>query len=379
MRIGFDAKRAFHNSRGLGNYSRDLITGLSKYYSSHEYFLFTPPVEMGENTRWAKDYNNLRIITPQTFLAKKFSSLWRSFSLKDEISKYELDIFHGLSHELPVGISNSNCKSVVTIHDLIFLRFPEFFPFIDRKVYLKKFTYACDHADTVIAICEQTKRDLIEFLGVREDKIEVVYQTCNPRFYTLWEDSKRKETLSKYNIKKDFILTVGAIEQRKNVLSLVKAYASLKKEINVDLVIVGKGKAYKEQVQNYIKSKGLESRVHILENVSHFDLPAFYQEAKLFCYPSHFEGFGIPIIEALFSKTPVITSRGSCFPEAGGPNSIYIDPESVGEISDAIVSVLTDEDKSYQMAEMGRNYVEKFHRSKTSENLFQIYNKLLSQ
>lgn len=378
MKIGFDAKRAFHNSRGLGNYSRDLISGLSKYYPENEYYLFTPPINDESMHKWATGYSNLRIVEPDSYFSKKISSLWRSFSIAKEVQKRKLDIYHGLSHELPVGIDSSGVKSVVTIHDLIFLRYPDYFPFIDRKIYLKKFKYSCEKADLIIAICEQTKSDIIEFLGIKESKIKVVYQTCNPRFYTLMDEDKLRKVVSSYGISGKFILNVGALEERKNALNLVKAYARLKKEINHHLVLIGNGKKYRTQIENYIESKNLGDRVTILDNVSHRDLPAFYQAADLFCYPSHFEGFGIPIIEALFSKTPVITSKGSCFPESGGPKSIYIDSKSIEELTEKMTEVLTNSDLAYQMIEEGRNYVEKFHRSKTSECLFNIYKELIN-
>ena len=377
MRIGYDAKRAFHNFRGLGNYSRDLLAGLKQYYSRHDYLLFTPPLKDDRAHRWAEEYSSLEVVTPDSYMGQKFSTAWRSLFLSGELKKYNLDIFHGLSHELPPGIEKTGIKSVVTIHDLIFMRYPKFFPWVDRKVYLRKVKYACEAADLVIAICNQTKNDLINFLGVDEKKIRVVYQTCNPRFYSPLSEEKLSSTLSKYGISGKFILNVGAIEPRKNALNLVKAFASLKKESNRNLVLIGNGGDYKVEIENYIQGKDLGDRVTILSDVTHKDLPAFYQAAELFCYPSHFEGFGIPIIEALFSKTPVITSKGSCFPEAGGPDSIYIQSESVSELTQAIEDVLTNDELKYKMIENGRNFVEKFHRSKTSENLINIYEELL--
>jgi glycosyltransferase involved in cell wall biosynthesis len=373
MRIGFDAKRAFHNFRGLGNYSRDLLAGLNQYYSRNDYLLFSPPLKDQRAFKWRDEYSSFEVITPTSFLGKKFSTAWRSLFLTDELKNHELDIFHGLSHELPPGIEKSGIKSIVTIHDLIFMRYPEFFPWVDRKVYLKKVRYACEAAALIICICNQTKEDVVNFLGVNPDKIRVVYQTCNPRFYTPMEEDKMKSILSKYGVDGKYILNVGAIEPRKNALNLVKAFANLKKESNRNLILVGNGGEYKKEIETYIESKDLGDRIKIISNVTHTDLPAFYQGADLFCYPSHFEGFGIPIIEALFSKTPVITSKGSCFPEAGGPDSVYIDSESIPELTEAIERVLTDDKLRYKMIENGRNFVEKFHRSKTSERLIEVY------
>ncbi|AYF44187.1 glycosyltransferase, group 1 family protein [Halobacteriovorax sp. BALOs_7] len=376
MKIGFDAKRAFHNFRGLGNYSRDLIASLSRYHTEHSYYLFTPDFNDDRAIHWLDQYNNLNVVRPKDFVSRKFPASWRSFKVAQEAKDLELDIFHGLSHELPQGIEKTGIKTVVTIHDLLFLRFPQNFKWLDRQVYFKKIKYATEVADVVIAICEQTKTDLINYLGCPAEKIRVVYQTCNPRFYSPIPVEKQVATVERYGIHDKFILYVGAIEPNKNTMTLVKAYADLKKSINHKLVIVGNGGKYKKQVESYIHSKGLEDRVIILSNVTNDDLPAFYQRSDLFCFPSFFEGFGIPIIEALFSKTPVITSKGSVFPEAGGPNTIYVDPNNKQELSEQISNVLTNHDLAFEMVEMGRNFVEKFHRRQTAQNLVDLYNSL---
>jgi glycosyltransferase involved in cell wall biosynthesis len=377
MRIGYDAKRAFHNFRGLGNYSRDLLAGMSKYYPKEDYFLFTPPFKDDRAVKWGHEYENFKIITPQKTLHKTFSSAWRSLFLVDEISKLDLDIYHGLSHELPNGIENLGIKKVVTIHDLIFLRMPEHFNWLDRQVYLRKVRYACEVADVIVAICEQTKSDLIELLQVPSEKIEVIYQTCNPRFYTPATDQKIETISKRYNLPEKFILSVGAIEERKNLMGVVRAFNQIRGQVNHDLVVVGQGKEYKQQVQEYVNNNNLNSGVHFLTDVTHTDLPIIYQLADLFCYPSFYEGFGIPIIEALFSKTPVLTSEGGVFPEAAGPHSLYINPHSVDEISSGMLKVLQDDEFSYAMREHGRNFVEKFHRSKTSEQMYQLYQRLV--
>jgi glycosyltransferase involved in cell wall biosynthesis len=378
MRVGFDGKRAFHNFRGLGNYSRTLIESLIVHYPQLQCFLYTPPYKDERAIAWRKMLESMNVCLPTTAIGETFPSLWRSFMMPEDIKREGLDLYHGLSHELPMGITKLNIKKVVTIHDLIFMRFPQYFPFIDRVVYKRKFQYSCSVADKVIAICEQTKQDLIDFLDVPESKIEVVYQSCNPRFFVPSEESKIQEIRAKYLLDKEYILNVGAIEPRKNTLTLVKAFHSISSSIKEDLILVGQGKKYKDEIEDYIVENNLVGRVRIISNVPMADLPAIYTAAKLFVYPSHFEGFGIPIIESLFSKTPVITSKGSCFPEAGGPNSIYIDPDNSQEIAHEIKSILEDRDRQVKMIEEGYRFVQKFHWSKTSENLFTLYAKMIN-
>ena len=373
MNIGFDSKRAFHNSRGLGNYSKDLISGLSRSSAKNNYFLFTPPIKNEENKRWLQGHEDLTVVTPNDLFSKKIGPLWRSFFITKEFKKYNIDLYHGLSHELPFGIGKTQVKTALTVHDLIFMRFPEYFPWIDRKIYLKKLTYSCDVANVIIAICEQTKNDLVEMLNIDKNKIKVAYQSCNPRFYTALEEEKKEFILKRYNVSKDFILIVGAIEPRKNTLTLLKAFLNLKDSCQQNLIIIGDGGKYKKRIEHFIKKHSLEKRVRILSNVLNIDLPAFYQAATLFCYPSFFEGFGIPIIESLFSETPVITSKGGVFPEVAGENSLYIDPNSTEELTEKIKEVINSKEIQFNMASKGRIFVEKFHRIKTTEKIIQIY------
>ena len=377
MRLGFDGKRATQNFRGLGNYSRGLLEGLLQY-SNEEVFLYSPPVKDQRAIKWLKENENhrLHLREPQGSIEQKVPSLWRSFSIIKDLRKDHLDLYHGLSHEIPVGIGALPFKSVVTIHDLIFLRYPEFFPFIDRVTYKKKFTYASKNADMVLAICEQTKRDLIEFLGVDERKILVHYQSCDPVFYEERPFEKKRELMKKYHFERPFILCVGAFEERKNQLNLIEAFAKTCHLYEQDLVLIGNGKKYLEACKKKVEELKLSNRVRFLSNIPFDELPLFYQAADLFCFPSHFEGFGLPIVEALFSKTPVITSFGSCFPESAGPDSVYIDPLSVADLAEKITLVLNDVALQERMITRGYDFVQQFHRQKVNEKLLECYARL---
>ncbi len=375
-KIGFDAKRAFHNFRGLGNYSRTLIESLYKYYPENEYYLFTPPFKDNRAVEWGRRNSLGKVITPGKSTGKLMSSAWRSLFLTSALEKNDIDIYHGLSHELPPRIGKSKIKSVVTIHDLIFMRYPEFFPGIDRWVYKKKFSASIEMADVVAATCIQTKNDLIELLKCPEDKIQVIYQSCNPDFYYSKPESEIESVKSRFELPEFYILYVGALEERKNVISLVKAFSRIKDHIPHELILVGRGKEYKKLIEKEIIDQGLQLRVKILENVENDDLPAMYQAASLFVFPSFFEGWGVPIVEALFSETPVITSKGSVFPESAGDYSLFIDPHSVEDLADKMEKVLFDEELQGQMTARGRIHAEKFHWKNTSGNLMQLYNSL---
>ena len=371
MNIGFDAKRLFNNTTGLGNYSRTLVRNLKAFYPSNEYHLFTPKIKQNPQTEpfLTGDYI---VHQPQNMPGW----LWRSSFVKNDIIKSNIDVFHGLSHELPMGIHKTGICTVVTIHDLIYKFHPEDFPWIDRKIYDYKFKYACEKADRIIAISESTKSDLIMHYGVDSERISVIYQTCNDAFKTGVTEDIISQNLAKYHLPEQFILYVGTINKRKNLLSVVKAMHLLKGKINMPLVVVGDGKEYKQTVLDYIKEHGLESLVLFAPYIQNTDLPALYHRAKIFVYPSKYEGFGIPIIEALYCRTPVITSRLSSLPEAAGPGAHYIDPENPETIADGILKILTSPEYYKQLATQGYNHVQKFNHRDSTQLLMGLYERI---
>ncbi|MCS2948300.1 glycosyltransferase family 4 protein [Bacteroides sp. BFG-638] len=376
MRIGFDGKRAVQNFTGLGNYSRYIVDILCQFGPENEYVLYAP--KKRENKRLdklTKQYQQLQLSYPTTSSWKKLSPLWRVWGVTRQLEKEKIDIFHGLSNELPLNIHQSEVKSIVTIHDLIFLRYPQYYHSIDRKIYTYKFRKACENADKIIAISECTKRDIIEFFRIPADKIEVVYQGCDPSFIHPVAEEKKREVRAKYQLPDHYILNVGSIEERKNALSAVQALMMLPEQIH--LVIVGRHTEYTDKVEHFIKEYKLEERVHIISNVPFDDLPAFYQLAEIFVYPSRFEGFGIPIIEALYSGIPVVAATGSCLEEAGGPDSIYVHPDDIKGMADAFKQIYTDPERKKNMIEKGHSFAKRFSEEKQAEEILNIYKKLM--
>ncbi len=371
MKIGFDAKRAFLNNSGLGSYSRNLITALLRRFPENEYYLYTPAINPALFTP-VSSYVHVR--TPQAFIHKTFNSYWRSYSLSDRLVNDKLDIYHGLSHEIPFRFPVDKVKPIVTIHDLIFMRFPEWYTLADRLIYRLKFKYACQTASRIIAISRQTANDITEFFGISPDKIDVIYQGCNPAFYIPLSADEKKKIRLKYGIPEQYILYVGTIEERKNLLTLIKAMHV--GGIRLPLVAVGRPTGYMKKINSFLKRHKIKGMT-FLNEIENTHLPAFYQMASVFVYPSFYEGFGIPILEALASGTPVVTSKGGCFTEAGGSAALYTDPENYEELAEALKNSLADTALRKKMIELGLQHASTFNTEKMAENVMNTYLKVL--
>lgn len=374
MRIYYDAKRLMHNASGLGVYSRTLINNLSQVYPEHNYILCS--ADEG-NVRLRKQVNSTEqvdylIPSPPKKGLKR--ALWRSKGILTTLVTQNIDIYHGLSGEIPFGIHQCGIKTVVTIHDLIFLHHPEYYSWLDVKIHTFKFKYACEKADRIIAISECTKRDIIDFFHISEDKIDVVYQGCNPIFHQQVNENKLNHIRDKYQLPKKVLLSVGTIEERKNLFLLVKALKHLDEKFSI--VAIGRATSYTKEIKKYCQRKGISHRVKFLSGIPTEELPAFYQLANQFIYPSFYEGFGIPIIEALHSKTPVIAATGSCLEEAGGPSSIYIPPTDEIALAKAIQKVDNNLELQEQMVTEGKKYVARFDKEIISKEMMKTYMRL---
>jgi len=370
MRIGFDGKRAIQNFTGLGNYSRFILDLLARNFSEHHYYLYSPKRPAGNYGISA----NVKFCHPKRL---SIGGFWRTFGMVKDLKKDNIDLYHGLSNELPVGINKSKIASVVTIHDLIFLRFPEFYPAFDRTVYKYKFKYACRNATRIIAVSEQTKADIISFLNIPEDKIDVVYQSCNTAFQVKVTDQEKQNIRSEYVLPHRFLLHVGTIEERKNLMLIVKALKTVPDPIK--LVVIGKETEYAAEVKEYLEKENLTKRVIFLKNVPLKDLPSIYQLSEIFLYPSQFEGFGIPILEALYSGVPVIAATGSCLEEAGGPGSCYVHPQDEVQLSWCINNILNHPEKRKEMIKAGYEHVQNFSEQCLASSLMKTYQKALNQ
>lgn len=355
MKIGFDAKRYYHNLTGLGNYSRTLVGGLKALFPENEYVLYDE---------------------------KSFS---RTFRLGKKAESDGCNLFHGLSNELPFDIKGRKLKSIVTMHDIAWLTFPNMYHWADRHIYNLKYGSSCKRADKVIAISESTKVDVMRFYGVPEERIEVIYQPVQDYYYTPLSEEECNRLLREHFGEEGlppFILYVGSINSRKNLLGVLRAMSFIPKSERPLLLVVGNGREYRRDCEAFIEKEGLRKDV-LIETSIHNNrlLQALYAKALLFIYPSFYEGFGLPVVEAALQKTPVITSTVSSLPEAAGPDACLIDPhapDAAEQMAMHIQKLCSDRAYALSIGEKMECYSrEMFTPEKLASDIFASYKRLI--
>lgn len=355
MKIGFDAKRYYHNNTGLGNYSRTLVSGLQNLYPENEYMLYDE---------------------------KSFS---RTFRLGHKADSDGCEIFHGLSNELPFDIKGRKMKSIVTMHDVAWLTFPDMYHWADRHIYDLKYGSSCRKADKVLAISESTKRDVMRFYGVGEDRVEVIYQPVQSYYYTPLTQADAYRFIREHFGPEGlppYILYVGSINSRKNLLGALQALALIPKEQRPLLLIVGNGREYRRECEAFIKKNNLETYTRIETSIhNNLLLQALYANALAFIYPSFYEGFGLPVVEAALQKTPVITTTVSSLPEAAGPDACLIDPhadDAAEQMAHYIDLLCSDKAYAANVAEKMEAYSRQMFTPETlTHNLMKLYQSLV--
>lgn len=328
MQIGFDAKRYFNNKSGLGNYSRGVVNNLAATYPQHTFQLFTKNL-FDDNL----PQGNMHQVCPQNK-----SLLWRQFGIAKRCKEIGIDVFHGLSNEIPFGFLKQGIKSVVTIHDVIFKKFPMHYKWADRMLYDFKTKYALKNANKIIAISEAVKADLIKYYKADKTKIEVVYQFLEPEFYAPIENSSLIHSFP-------YFVYISSFQQRKNHLALLDAYAKIHKQVDQALVLVGMMGEMYEEALSFVEKNGLQNKVYFHLNVPVSDKINLIKNASGFVYPSLDEGFGIPLAEAAVLNVPLAVSNIPIFREIAGKAALYFHPNNANEIASTLLQLALPETK----------------------------------
>lgn len=374
--IGFDAKRIVCNGTGLGNYGRNLVNALTSTDGCPSLVLYAPDegrvdlrsqLNPSPHIRFAYSGHSLRIL----------QDWWRHTGIIADMQRDGIGLYHGLTGELPNGIRKTGIRTLLTIHDLIFMRHPEYYNRIDVQIYKHKFYRSIREADRIVAISECTKNDIIHYSDFPADRIDVVYQGCGNAFSVIEKPHRIEAIRQKYGLPERYILSVGSIEERKNIMLAVRALELLPEEAG--LVVVGRRTPYTDKVMAFARQHNLSHRIMILHDIPNSDLPAIYQGAEVFVYPSRYEGFGIPIIEAIQSRLPVVAATGSCLEEAGGPDCLYVHPDDAEAMALAIGTFLSDKTLCKQSVERSTDYIRRFENQDIARAMLDEYAKLTDE
>ena len=372
--IGYDAKRIVRNGTGLGSYGRTLVNDLAPLMPDATLRLYAPDAGRDDLRCQVQSRENVRFCYPRHLRFRLQRDWWRMKGVVKDLRRDGVELYHGLSGELPEGLSAAGIPGVVTVHDLIFLRHPEFYPALDAFFYKLKFRKMLREATRIIAISACTKRDILYYGDFPEDRIDLVYQSCSTRFSQPVSPSLLVEARRKYRLPQRYVLNVGTVELRKNILLGIRAMAKLPADLH--LVIVGRQTKYQKQLDAEIRKLGLGNRIHFLQGVPNTLLPAVYRQAEAFIYPSRYEGFGVPVIEAIQSGLPVVAATGSCLEEAGGPDSLYVDPDDADGAAAAVLSAM---ENRTGMVERSRHYVRRFENQDVASQVLEVYGKALGK
>jgi glycosyltransferase involved in cell wall biosynthesis len=366
MRIGVDYTAAVRQGAGIGRYTRELVGALLALASPHDYVLFAaaagldsqPDLELGPRA-------HLRTVPlSDEWLAR----LWHRARLPIpvELAIGRVDLFYSPDFVLPPTLPGA--RTILTVHDLSFLRYPDHFvPKLVR--YLSRVVpRSVVRADRVLADSEATRADLIRLMDVAPEKVTVLYSGVDPRFRPQPEPGERERLVAQYGIgTRPYVLSVGTIQPRKNYLRLIRAFSQLSDDVEL-LIGGGRGWLY----EGVLAEAARHERVRMLGFVADADLPALYRGATLFAFPSLYEGFGLPVLEAMACGVPVVCSNVSSLPEVAGEAALLIDPHDEAALTEAMRRGLTDEALRAEMVTQGLERAATFTWERAARQLLHV-------
>lgn len=377
MHIGIDARLLYYRIGGISRYVIQLVEALAAldddYQSSgdYQYSVFHSRKDRQDYTPEQVNFVRRRLWTP-------CHHRFERWLLSAELLGQKLDILHSPDFIPPL---RGGRRHVITVHDLSFLYYPQFLTKESRRYYAEQIEWAVEHADGIIADSEHTRQDLVRELGVSPQRVKTVYLAADPQFSRIADKASAgevAETLSQYHLNQGFILFVGTIEPRKNISFLLEAYALLRRQSASapPLLLVGSMGWLFDETFATIESYGLEAHVRHLQQVSDRHLAHLYLAAGLLALPSYYEGFGLPALEAMHCRCPVIASNRASLPEVVGQAGILLNPDDPESWAASMQKVLQDPELRTQMAAGGVEQARKFSWERTAKATRSVYEQL---
>lgn len=379
MRIGFNGRYIQKTLSGIEYYLLNLVQSLARIDKANEYFLFLnrqPFVDIEAGNYLTDSSIQLRISRwPSKTRLARLS--WDYAALNSDLLKEKIDIFHGPSFSIPLI---KTCPSVVTVHDLAFIHQPDSYTRLNRYYFKFLLPQVVSRADLIITDSYSSKEDIINYLAVAEDKIKVIYPGINPNFKLVDDKLCLQRVRLRYKIYKSFILNVsGLITPRKNLNTLIRAFSRLRRtgKTDLQLVIVGEKGWFFADIFRLISRLKLENDVIFTGPIPLDDLVALYNAAELFVFPSQYEGFGFPVLEAMSCGAPVICSNVSSLPELAGDAGKLVDPANHEELATSIEIVLGDKSLRDKMAASGLSRTRLFSWGRTAKQTLKAYKQVI--
>lgn len=366
MIIGIDASRATLSQKtGTENYSYNLILSLLRLDQQNDYVLY-----LREN--WQISENSLGKFSTRII---NLPILWTQVGLALEVTLRPPDLLFIPAHTIPI-IRPPELKTIMTIHDLGY-EYLEAYHKFPQHLYLNKSTeFGAKFATHLIAVSEATKKDLVARLSANPDKVSVVYEGYDKELFYPRKRKEVAEIKKKYHLG-DYLLFVGTVQPRKNLLNLIKAYALAYDKVDIDLVIIGKKGWLSEEIYKLPSKIGLDKKVRFMGFIPSEELPPLYCGAKALVFPSLYEGFGLPILEAFASGVPVLTSNISSMPEIAGESALLVDPYDIESISRGILQITSNNYLRDQLIGKGLRRVKSFTWEETAKKTLEVFNKII--
>lgn len=373
MRICIDAHVLGDKSGGNETYYRNIIDNIHKFMKQDDEIILLMSSKKEAERINKKNIRNIKTV----FFKSKNPIIRYLYEIPKLVRKYKADVLH-TQYYAPLI---KNCKLVVTIHDISYEHFPEYFKkleLIRNRVWI---WYSSKISDIILTVSEYSKKDISEIYKINKDKI-VVTHLATSEIYKQVDEKLVEETKEKFGIKGNYLLTVGNLQPRKNMVRLINSYTEIKSnnpEFNLKLVIVGK-KAWKfDGIFKTVNSANLNDEVILTDYVSDYELVNLYNGAEIFIYPSIFEGFGLPVIEAMACGTPVITSNLSSLPEVAGDAAALINPFDNNDIINTLEKVYFDEGYKNILIKKGLKRFKEFSWNKTSSKVIDVYRQVIGE
>jgi len=377
MKIAIDVSPIIYRT-GVSFYTTNLLAGLSRLKTENDLIVFGGSLRRQKelyriikNLSLADNFNSKIYPFPPLF----FEFAWNRFHcLKLENFVGPVDVFHASDWTHP---PSKKSKVVTTVHDLAVLRYPQFFPPRILKNQCLRLRWIQKEADAVITVSKNTKRDIIKTFNIDPKKIFVIYESIPLEHKIEVKEKEVRKFLQKHKLKK-FCLFVGTIEPRKNIQGVVKAFKKVNSGMkDLQLVIVGKPGWRQQGVKENFLDKNLTEDIKVLKKVTDKELVYLYRRAQALLYPSFYEGFGLPVLEAMYHHCPVITSKVSSLPEIAGKGAILVDPYQTGEIAQALKKIVNNKNFSRLLIKRGVENVKRFSWDETAQKTLQVYQKIV--